>query len=323
MPAAAAASATARPMPLAPPVTTATFPWSSSIRFLPSCRRTLARSLCQAGGGGREKAVDDLDAHGSLSYDRRTVLGRGRFFPVWRVTAVGARHLGTTVFAAAALCGSLAVAGASSGPPAPPMALVAAHIGFSGTGVAAYGDAPPVGFAAGVTLDAPAVAMASTPSGNGYWVAAADGGVFSFGDAPYLGSMGGTSLYAPVVGMAATPTAGATGWSPPTAGCSASATPGSTGRWGESRSTSPSWGWRPPRAARATGWWPPTAGCSASATPGSTGRWAESRSTSRSWGWRPPRAARATGWWPPTAGSSPSATPPSTDRRPMRTSGRR
>jgi hypothetical protein len=104
----------------------------------------------------------------------------------------------------AALCGSLAFVGASVGPPSSTMALVA-HIGFSGTGVAAYGDAPSVGFAAGVTLDAPEVAMAPTPSGNGYWVAAADGGVFTFGDAPYLGSMGATALYAPMVGMAATP----------------------------------------------------------------------------------------------------------------------
>ena len=71
--------------------------------------------------------------------------------------------------------------------------------------MAAYGDAPSLGGFAGVTLAAPAVAMASTPSGKGYWVAAADGGVFAFGDAGFQGSMGGTSLFAPVVGMAATP----------------------------------------------------------------------------------------------------------------------
>jgi len=71
--------------------------------------------------------------------------------------------------------------------------------------VAAYGDAPSLGGFAGITLAAPAVAMASTPSGNGYWVAGADGGVFAFGDAAFQGSMGGTSLFAPVVGMAATP----------------------------------------------------------------------------------------------------------------------
>jgi hypothetical protein len=70
--------------------------------------------------------------------------------------------------------------------------------------VAAYGDAPSVSNFAGLTVAAPAVAIA-TADANGYWVAAADGGVFSFGDAPYFGSVGGTALYAPVVGMAAAP----------------------------------------------------------------------------------------------------------------------
>jgi hypothetical protein len=46
--------------------------------------------------------------------------------------------------------------------------------------------------------------MAATPSGRGYWLAAADGGVFSFGDAPFLGRVEGP-LNQPVVGMAATP----------------------------------------------------------------------------------------------------------------------
>src|SRR2546421_1037868 len=62
-----------------------------------------------------------------------------------------------------------------------------------------YGDA------SHLHLRAPVVAMAATPSGHGYWLAAADGGVFSFGDAPFLGSMGGHRLNAPVVAMAATP----------------------------------------------------------------------------------------------------------------------
>ena len=47
--------------------------------------------------------------------------------------------------------------------------------------------------------------MATTPSGNGYWLVAADGGVFSFGDAAFHGSTGGLTLDQPVVGMAATP----------------------------------------------------------------------------------------------------------------------
>ena len=47
--------------------------------------------------------------------------------------------------------------------------------------------------------------MAATPSGQGYWLVAADGGIFTFGDAPFKGSKGGQPLNRPVVGMAATP----------------------------------------------------------------------------------------------------------------------
>ena len=31
--------------------------------------------------------------------------------------------------------------------------------------------------------------MASTPTGQGYWLVARDGGVFTFGDADHLGSL--------------------------------------------------------------------------------------------------------------------------------------
>jgi hypothetical protein len=34
----------------------------------------------------------------------------------------------------------------------------------------------------------PIVGIASTPSGNGYWLVASDGGIFSYGDAHYFGS---------------------------------------------------------------------------------------------------------------------------------------
>ena len=57
----------------------------------------------------------------------------------------------------------------------------------------------------GAGLMSPAVGMASTPDGGGYWLAASDGGVFSFGDAAFYDSMAGQSLSAPVVGIAATP----------------------------------------------------------------------------------------------------------------------
>jgi hypothetical protein len=44
--------------------------------------------------------------------------------------------------------------------------------------------------------------MASTPSGNGYWLVATDGGIFSFGDAAFHGSTGSIVLNKPIVGMA-------------------------------------------------------------------------------------------------------------------------
>jgi len=54
-------------------------------------------------------------------------------------------------------------------------------------------------------VNQPVVAMAATPSGAGYWMAAADGGLFTFGDAGFHGSAGGSPLNQPVVTMAATP----------------------------------------------------------------------------------------------------------------------
>jgi hypothetical protein len=88
--------------------------------------------------------------------------------------------------------------------PARPVSASVPHLPFSGTGVEGYGDAPSLAGFDGITLTSPAVAIASSATGHGYWVAAADGGVFAFGDARFHGSMGGTPLYAPIVGMAAT-----------------------------------------------------------------------------------------------------------------------
>ena len=47
--------------------------------------------------------------------------------------------------------------------------------------------------------------IAATPSGNGYWLVAADGGVFAFGDAEFHGARRPASRTRPIVGMAATP----------------------------------------------------------------------------------------------------------------------
>lgn len=55
-------------------------------------------------------------------------------------------------------------------------------------------------------ISKPAVGVMPTPSGNGYWIAAADGGVFAYGDAVFHGSMGGKPLNAEITGCAAHPT---------------------------------------------------------------------------------------------------------------------
>ena len=50
-------------------------------------------------------------------------------------------------------------------------------------------------------LNAPVVAIAATPSGQGYRLVAADGGIFAYGDAAFDGSTG--SIHSqPVVGIA-------------------------------------------------------------------------------------------------------------------------
>jgi uncharacterized protein YkwD/ribosomal protein L24E len=56
-----------------------------------------------------------------------------------------------------------------------------------------------------MSLNAPVVGMAATPSGKGAWRVAADGGIFTSGDAKYYGSTGGQHLNKPIVGIAATP----------------------------------------------------------------------------------------------------------------------
>ncbi|MCB0993161.1 MAG: DUF3048 domain-containing protein, partial [Acidimicrobiales bacterium] len=71
-------------------------------------------------------------------------------------------------------------------------------------GIFAFG-APFLGSTGAMTLDQPVVDMAATPSGNGYWMAAADGGIFSFGDAGFHGSAATRQRTEPVVGMAAAP----------------------------------------------------------------------------------------------------------------------
>jgi SpoIID/LytB domain protein len=59
-------------------------------------------------------------------------------------------------------------------------------------------------FTVGTTITGPAVGMAPTPDGRGYWVVGANGSLFAFGDAAFEGSADGLVLNKPVVGMAAT-----------------------------------------------------------------------------------------------------------------------
>ena len=75
-------------------------------------------------------------------------------------------------------------------------------------GVFDFGDAAFWGSAGGMSLNAPVVGMADTPSSNGYWLVASDGGIFNYGDAGFFGSMGGRHLNKPIVGIAASPDGG-------------------------------------------------------------------------------------------------------------------
>jgi hypothetical protein len=69
--------------------------------------------------------------------------------------------------------------------------------------VHAFGGAPAL--IANVASAEPYAAIASTPAGGGYWVAAQDGGVFALGSAAFYGSAGGQHLNEPIVGLASTP----------------------------------------------------------------------------------------------------------------------
>ncbi len=69
-------------------------------------------------------------------------------------------------------------------------------------GIFNFGDAGFFGSAGGTPLNKPAVGMAATPDGRGYWIAASDGGIFNYGDANFYGSEGGAALNKPVVGVA-------------------------------------------------------------------------------------------------------------------------
>lgn len=89
----------------------------------------------------------------------------------------------------------------------PSVPTAAYRIAASNGAVDSVGTAA-LGSEAGQHLNAPVMGMASTSSGNGYWLAARDGGVFSFGDARFAGSMGAVRLNAGIVGIASDRTTG-------------------------------------------------------------------------------------------------------------------
>ena len=57
---------------------------------------------------------------------------------------------------------------------------------------------------ASLKLHRPITGIATTPSGNGYWLVATDGGIFTLGDARFFGSLGGVHTSAPIAAMTAT-----------------------------------------------------------------------------------------------------------------------
>jgi SpoIID/LytB domain protein len=71
---------------------------------------------------------------------------------------------------------------------------------MSGAGGATFGSMEGKPLPAGTTI----VAAATTPTGNGYWLAGSDGSIYRFGDAPDIGTLRGRALSKPIVGLAAT-----------------------------------------------------------------------------------------------------------------------
>ncbi|MGA2838102.1 MAG: CHAP domain-containing protein [Acidimicrobiales bacterium] len=85
-------------------------------------------------------------------------------------------------------------------------ALASPHV-YAGGGVIGF-DAPSVGPPLTAPLNSVMVAQTAdpaAPSGDGYWLASADGGVYALGSAGFYGSLGSLRLNGPVVAMAAMP----------------------------------------------------------------------------------------------------------------------
>ncbi len=70
----------------------------------------------------------------------------------------------------------------------------------------AFGDARDLGSPEGFAALGRFVAVESTPSGRGYWMADAAGGVYAYGDAAFLGSVADRPLTRPITDLVATAT---------------------------------------------------------------------------------------------------------------------
>jgi hypothetical protein len=134
-------------------------------------------------------------AHRVLPRRRRTIAD-GSAKQLLRLVAAGS----VAATATFSLAGPSALATASG----PHQAVLASAVSATSQPGAVYG-APGL---VGATLNAPIVAMSSTPSGQGAWLLGSDGGIFTLGDARFFGSTGGMRLNQPVVGMASTPDGG-------------------------------------------------------------------------------------------------------------------
>jgi len=137
-----------------------------------------------------------------VGIDPVTARSRRRAHAPRRSRAARRSGLSATALVGAALAlllaggGLLSRAGGSTDPIVDPLANT----------VHPVGGAPELGPTTGMRLNADLVSIAATPSGRGYWVAAADGGVFAFCDARFAGSIAGRGLAAPIVGITAAPT---------------------------------------------------------------------------------------------------------------------
>src|ERR1019366_2209725 len=69
-------------------------------------------------------------------------------------------------------------------------------------------SSPYLGSMGAVRLNKPAVGMAATSNGTGYWMGAGDGGIFAFGTSAFHGSTGSLTLNRPIVEMTSSATTG-------------------------------------------------------------------------------------------------------------------